>query len=343
MICLFARWPNSGKTLMTTLVTGDIHLSGNPRDYYRIETMRRLASLAKEWGVNNTIILGDLTEQKDRHNAWLVNQVVNVISLFHALGPVYVLQGNHDYLSDADCPFFGFIDHIPDVTWIKSPSRFDFSFGKALFLPHTRNYKRDWADLSHEHYKWAFAHNTFAGAQGDNGQKLEGIPIDVLPNNACVISGDVHVPQTICNLTYVGAPYTIDFGDKYEPRVLLIHDDGFESKPLGGPQKRLIDLEWSTDWQFFDDSKYHPCDIVKIRQKIPKSAIPKWPEIREQLRNTFRNMCTIDSITPVLLDDSKERTKLKRRDAKSDAQIMDEFAQAKNMDKATKKVGEGLL
>ena len=331
---------------MTTLVTGDIHLSGNPRDYYRIETMRRLASLAKEWGVNNTIILGDLTEQKDRHNAWLVNQVVNVISLFHALGPVYVLQGNHDYLSDADCPFFGFIDHIPDVTWIKSPSRFDFSFGKALFLPHTRNYKRDWADLPHEHYKWAFAHNTFAGAQGDNGQKLEGIPIDVLPNNACVISGDVHVPQTICNLTYVGAPYTIDFGDKYEPRVLLIHGDGYaiESKPLGGPQKRLVEFSWNSEWKFFDKGVLNPGDILKIRMSISKSAISKWPETRDYIREIFSGGdLIIDSIIPVLLDDSKERAKLKRRDAKSDAQIMDEFAQSKSMDKATKKVGEELL
>src|SRR5205814_1607714 len=91
----------------------------------------------------------------------------------------------------------------------------------CLFLPHTNNYKRDWKGLDFSKYQWIFAHNTFQGAN-IGPRRLEGIPTSIFPRNAKVISGDIHVPQHFGPIEYVGAPYRIDFGDDYEPRVLFL-------------------------------------------------------------------------------------------------------------------------
>jgi len=44
---------------MITLLTGDIHLSENPRDAYRFEFLGWLGNLIKRKSVERLIILGD--------------------------------------------------------------------------------------------------------------------------------------------------------------------------------------------------------------------------------------------------------------------------------------------
>ena len=96
---------------MNSLVTGDWHFSDNPRDDYRHAYMKKLMRLIKRKKVNNLIVLGDLTEEKDRHSAWLVNQVVLHFAELSQLCKIYILRGNHDYV-DPDTPFFSFLGHF---------------------------------------------------------------------------------------------------------------------------------------------------------------------------------------------------------------------------------------
>lgn len=341
---------------MKSLVTADLHLTANPRDRYRHETLRRLVTTAKKLGVEQTFILGDLTEEKDRHGDWLTNAVVDHITRFAELGPVTINQGNHDYSSDPDMPFFRFLRHLPSVRWIGRPTSCTYpGLGRVLLLPHTRSYKRDWEGVERKGYAYVFAHSTFDTTDLGHGRKAQGIPPEVFKGER-VITGDVHIPQTILipsspkhvsgSITYVGAPYTVDFGDDYNPRVIILDQQKLTSVPVPGPQKRLIELEPETHeepWQEGID-EVNKGDIVKIRVKVPRRSAPLWPAQRDELRKFWEKQgVVVHSITPVIAEELGRRVKIKARDQKDDEEVLTEFGKHRGVDKGTLTIGRKML
>lgn len=326
---------------MPTLVTGDLHLSPNPRDSYRHKIVRKIVRLAERLRVDRTLILGDLTEEKDRHKDFLVNRVVEHVRAFARLGPVIINQGNHDYLTDPDMSFFRFLRHLPQVRWIDRPTAFlADGLGRVMFLPHTRDYKRDWKGMSFKRYAYIFAHGSFTGAELGHGRMVtDGIPRKVFPRDARVISADIHIPQRVGNVTYVGAPYTIDFGDSYDARVLLIDDDRVKSIPIEGPQKRLIEFRGALDEIVGNEG-----DIVKLRVELARKDVPNWPALRNKLRDAITQQDMIaHSIIPKIVETKGTRVIIKKSIDKSDEQIMRDFAKSRSLDDGTLKHGERLL
>lgn len=244
------------------LVTADIHLSDNPNEEYRHAFMREFVAIAKRRKADRITILGDLTERKDHHSAVLVNKVVAHLKAMSDVAPVDILMGNHDYHNEGH-PFFEFVQHVQNIRWIGTPT----VIGKELYLPHTRDYKNDWKpyfDLFKQ-FNFVFCHNTFNGASVGFGRELEGIPL-FFPRGTRVIAGDIHVPQTLGPVTYVGAPYTVDFGDDYKPRLLAL--EGTTVTSLGVSkygQKRLVSID---DLSELDAAAVNEGDILKVRVAI---------------------------------------------------------------------------
>lgn len=332
---------------MKTLLTADLHLSSKLRDRYRVNTMHKLVQMATKKGVSQTVILGDLTEEKDRHSDWLTNEVVAVVRAFSKLGPVYILQGNHDSYSDPECPFFHFLRHMPNVRWFGRPTSFDTEgLGRVLWLPHTRDYKKEWAGIPFDGHAYIFAHCMFVGTKLGNGRVADGgIPIKIIPRSARCIAGDIHIPQTIGPIQYVGAPYTVDFGDDYKPRAIILDGDRQSDLSLDHlPQKRLIVYDGRPD----EVDQLDVCnegDIVKIRVHLPRSAVPIWPEQRDKMRAVHeKNGMSVHSIVPVI-DESVgvDRVPVREVDAKTDEQVLRDFARHRGLDKGTRRRGEKLL
>src|ERR1035437_1458498 len=142
---------------MTVLITADLHVSDNPRDDYRWAWLKKLPTLLRKEKIELLIILGDLCESKDNHSAELVNALVDHLYALAAVCPVIVLQGNHDYLSSPDNPYFRFLQRIEGISWIgrpipirdlkNVPATVSRSLGRAIFAPYSPNYERDWADI----------------------------------------------------------------------------------------------------------------------------------------------------------------------------------------------------
>ena len=227
---------------MTDLLTADWHLSDNPRDAYRFEFLeQRLPKLIRHYQISRLYLLGDLTEAKNHHSSQLVNRIIDGLLHIQDQGAeVFLLRGNHDSDADTDNPFFGFAGYFNDFHYIHQPTHFDGD----LLLPHSRDPARDWRDLDLAGVTMILAHATFTGAVGSNRAPLAGVapPSSTIP----IVSGDVHVPQKIGNVTYVGAPFSIDFGDDYQPRVLLRAGSKLTTVNLKGSQKRII-RNWPDD------------------------------------------------------------------------------------------------
>jgi hypothetical protein len=334
------------------LVTADWHFSENPRDDYRHKWQIALRKMIKRYSVSTLIVLGDLTERKDRHSAQLTNQVVDhFYKLAGICDNVIVLRGNHDYVLP-DYPFFRLLQRLEGVYYIgqpidgiNAPTPVFRSLGRHLWLPHTANPKKEWAGLDTQGAELIFAHQTFNGANVGFGRKLEGIdPDELLPGKARIISGDIHVPQSSgSRVIYVGAPYLVDFGDSFEPRILLLDSNGrTQSIQCSGPQKRLIEAASAEEAKRKCEKVAAEGDILKLR--IAVDSIERWPETREAIREWCTKQGLVPHIVqPLLKAKSSMASKQAVSAARSDSQVLTDYGKLRKVDEPVLKTGLSLL
>jgi hypothetical protein len=337
------------------LITGDIHLNDQVRDQYRHDWMRNiLPSLLRKHRAELLVVLGDCSDDKDHLSSWLVNQTVDHFTALANICPVIVLKGNHDYVV-ADNPFFEFLGKIEGITWVSTPkiaAELEIPKLSALFLPHTTNYQRDWKSLNFDAHSLIFAHQTFAGA-AVGPRKLDGIPTDIFPNGVKVVSGDIHQPQSFGPITYVGAPYLEDFGDLFDPRVLLI--DGTIFKPQltsiqsPGPQKRLVEIVWPNrkierPWTDYIKTKAQAGDILKVRIEIEPAQTPQWQSIKDEVRRWADQQGYHVHLIQPKVNTAGTKSMAKRKvGSKSDDELLEVYATARAVSEATLTTGKKLM
>lgn len=321
---------------MRLLISSDWHLDSGPLAAYRFDLIEKtLPKMIKQHQPEMLLFLGDVCERKDAHKAELVNRVTQVFHDLAQLVPVVALQGNHDYQSGPDNPFFGFLGRLEGVVWVGAPTPLTSietlpaglpDVPRAILLPHSSNPARDWAEIDFEQYDFAFTHQFFTGAVAESGFKLAGgTPLSIFPPHLRVISGDIHRPQTMGKLTYVGAPYAVDFGDDYEPRMLLMEDSKLISLPCDGPSKQLIHI------RTLDDLKkvggLLPQDILKVRVDLDPDQADRWPEIKEAVREWgAKRGLLVHQVLPVRQGNGSSMMKVDGASVRSDEELLRDYA-----------------
>ncbi len=325
---------------MSVLFIADLHLSDNPRDLYRDHFMRDLPNLLDKYKVHDLIVLGDLTEEKDRHSATLTNMVVHHMVACAKECRVHILKGNHDYV-DEEQPFFEFLHHFPTIDYHSTISEQQIrTIGRCLFLPHTHNHQRDWKGIDFDRYQYVFAHQTFHDADIGHGRiASDGIPLIAFKNGPVIISGDVHIPQRIQNLYYVGAPYTIDFGDDYQGRLLLHDADKLTSINIHTPQKKLVVI---TEMKDFKERIVQAGDVIKVR--VDDDVFDSLPECSDYVRKWAEdNGCILHAFqmyhADILIADERESIVQNR----PDDEILSDFAKQRGLNDQTLKTGQRIL
>lgn len=232
-----------------------------------------------EQQADELILLGDLTDAKDRHGAKLVNRLYREITNLERRYRVVIIKGNHDYYDPAH-PFFEFLGDTSDITFITEPRLLKLSIGSVYCVPAGAKW-----DFKIPKADYLFTHATFSGAKAENGATLTGVDPGVLDGfSGKVLSGDIHVPQKLARgkIEYVGAPYHIRFGDDFDPRVLLVGDDG-RTKDLKfpAPRKRVFVITKPED---LIDEYAARDDHVRVRCLLSRGHYDKWPGYKEEIR-----------------------------------------------------------
>jgi Calcineurin-like phosphoesterase len=333
---------------MPILISGDIHWSDDPRDAYRHEWVAWFLTQIKKHKADGVVLLGDYTEAKDRHSGWLVNKVVEHLHAMAQLCPVIALLANHDYLGDPASATFGLVSRIEGLTWVSTPkagkdlpAAFSMGLAPALFLPYTADYKRDWDPWMDRggfgNYAPIFAHQTFTGALGESGRRMEGVPVDIFPEDAMVIAGDIHVPQKLGPVTYVGAPYSIDFGDQFAGRILKLEGRKLTSVVYHGPQKLLLEIDDVSD---LNKDATNGGDIVKVKVNIADRE--KWAETKDAvMRWGEKQKVWVYSVVPVM-QKAKQRVR-GQVEARSDGELLGVFCKSRNLSESVAKTGRFLM
>lgn len=263
------------------LLVADTHFSKKPDDSYRFELFKWIREKQKKYKIRAVLFLGDLTVDKDLHPSSLVNRVVDGLCLLEQ--PVFVLMGNHDYI-DEKVPFFKFINEIPGVYYITEPGVIKIDRTKVLMLPHVKS-EADWEKAVSDagRVDYCMIHQAVAGAMSESGAILEGFDTKVLRKLKAkrIFAGDIHAPQKVGPVEYVGAPYHVHFGDGFKPRVLLLDEATGETKSLRppAPEKRMIRIRGVEE--FPTDLK--PGDHIKVEMELTRAELVDWSTYRQQI------------------------------------------------------------
>ena len=331
------------------LLISDLHLTDKKMDSYRWEIFDFVLSHYKKHDDKNLIILGDLTDSKDHHSAKLVNKIVEIMRMLVEHGmEIFILKGNHDYI-DPDIPFFEFLSQIQYVNYIKDPHVWLIQGEECLFLPHTRQPLADWAvNRIVEKYKKkasiVFMHQSVIGSVTSNGYLMErGLSPKYFGRfKGIVFAGDIHVPQEIGPVTYVGSPYSVRFNDHFKGRAVHIKPEGYvEFINTQIPGRRTIDMHKIEDLR---DSDANSGDQVKVRVHVKHSTtigdVLK-SDIERECKDLGFELCSLH-----LVKDKKFPLRKKRRNiqkTKRPSEIITSFSKQRGIDKTKQTIGRELV
>jgi len=261
------------------ILTSDLHLTDKPSDTYRFDIFDAICDWCEQYPISDIIILGDLTDKKDNHSGKLVNKIVNGIFSLTAYCDVNILMGNHDYI-DPENPYFEFLEVIPQAHFIDTPFFTFIDGASVLFMPHQKELTMPQIPVAYKHLDLIFIHQCVDGAIAETGKRLSGIdisPLSDLKPKGGIWAGDIHKPQRVGAVTYVGAPYNVRFGDKFTPRCVLLDPEDFTYRELffKAPRKHSVvlrDVEELVNYNFTEG------DHVKITIQLTKEEVPDWSE-----------------------------------------------------------------
>jgi hypothetical protein len=337
---------------MSVLLLADTHFTDRKRDAYRMASLPPAIGFALDsFRISDIVIAGDICEEKDRHPASLVNFVAEFVASLARRAVVWVVMGNHDYVNP-ESSFWKFLGQFPAVKYVDEPRIVRLAGGMpAVLMPHSSAFVDDWkyvqGQLGCKARRPAyFLHQTVEGA-ASYGHTLAGLNPALFAKTPAVFSGDVHKPQQIGNVRYVGSPYPICFGDDYVGRMLIIDDDEAEGPVIvdevlvNSPRK--IKVEASSLQDLPDDVRAG--DMVKVVVSVARSQIASWAELRAGVV-AWAEIKQVDLFGVEL----REKTRVRLTEAApsnvpilSEASVFSRYCDANSVSADKRQVGEAIL
>lgn len=327
---------------MAWLITSDLHLTDRPRDAYRFGLFPWLARMQRLYDTTATFILGDLTDQKDKHSAALVNKLVHEITGLQP--PVYVLMGNHDFI-DPENPFFKFLGCVEGLYFVTEPTWLEDH--KVAMIPHQPDQAAfDRAcGIIQPTAKAVFCHATFEGAISEtSGGRLTGLRASLVSQKApkaTLVAGDIHKPQRCGPVTYVGAPYSIRFGDDYTPRVLLIKGGKEQNLYFDAPRKWALTVRDADE--ILNNKDLKPGDQIRLTIEMAREEAVEHAAHKQRILAACKKVGIEVYGVELKINSSTRRERIKVGKARSPKDILASFCTAEGVASNVKKAGMELL
>lgn len=334
---------------MTILLATDLHFSDSPRDSYRFGLFDFLIAQRAKHKANLTLILGDLTNEKDKHSSRLVNSIVDGLVRLAAEAPVIILKGNHDYQSDPDSPFFDFLNRMKNIRFVVKPQTWITSEeSKLLFLPHFSD-ENAWDNFRlDKRPDYAFIHQTVTGAISESGRRLDGFSLKPLKRLKCpVFGGDVHKPHEIGPVTYVGPPYHVRFGDNFVPRCLVLNEETGKTRDIHFECPR----KWSITLRDPEDLKDHDYlrkgDQIKVTLELTREEITDWKNHKDLLAKSLSALGLVSYGIELKVQKAKKRKEVQDEVVamknRTPGEILGSFCNSEKLPRDIRKIGRKLL
>jgi hypothetical protein len=328
----------------------DAHFTDRPQDEYRwriFDVLEQHASSSKR----HEFVLwnGDLTMEKDCHSARLTNRIADRMQRLHERTGLrsIISMGNHDYI-DPSTPFFHFLRWCSFADFHTRPVVIGYESMQIMLLPHTRKPVAQWrrpsvlSELQDDALDFVFIHQSVIGSVTSSGYEM---PKGVSPSffdryvnkRARIFAGDIHVPQQVGRVEYVGAPYPINLNDHFAGRVLEIRPDDKQPRFIETeehfPRRRTIELAHATE---LNHHALRRGDQVRIRLQV-SGHDDDWSEQKRliscDLQDLGVELMSFQLVPKTRLP--KRATRQQREQiarTKSDPELLQEFANTRGLD-----------
>jgi len=224
---------NRRTTKPDTLLFADLHLHDrkefsqvtNSGLNSRLEEGLNILDQIIEWlepnGIRYLIFLGDVFELKDRVPNHILSEFKHRLEqILDKYIHVYFLVGNHDYnlLDYTTLDVFQDKIHLIDEPKLAMMDEL-LKYG-VYFIPYQRKWEdfiQAWNNIPYDYWgsqlKAIFFHQTLPGGIYDNGtQTAPGTWQPSYHSNLLYVAGDLHIPQKVGKIQYLGSPYPTKFG-----------------------------------------------------------------------------------------------------------------------------------
>lgn len=228
---------------------------------------------AAELGVP-LIDCGDLTNDKAILRAEVVNQLLKTMD--YALDKdvqITLLVGNHSLLNEKGTEHA--LNFLADYANVVSSNT---AFERYHFIPYQSS-NEEFVKILHKLPKdrIVIAHQGFKGANmGDYIQDRSSVdPKDC--EGYRIISGHYHRHQTLGEITYVGNPYTLSFGEANDgPKgYLVLYSDGSFKREYLDLRRHKIETWTIEGYNETHPLKLDPSHVLWVKLTGPKSELDK--------------------------------------------------------------------
>jgi DNA repair exonuclease SbcCD nuclease subunit len=204
------------------LIVGDMHVKLD-----NLEDSQRLFDLIYETTKNNAcsvVFTGDLTHSHSVLRLEVANLIKQNIKKLSSITIVGILVGNHDGSSPHSIEINSLRLLLGELTGVEIFDKPKF-FGNSRMLPFTAN--------NEEFVSWCneypddviICHQTFDGAQYENGfYAVGGVNPSLVPN-PLVICGHIHKETDLGRIKYVGSPRALNANEYNESKYIWLFDD----------------------------------------------------------------------------------------------------------------------
>jgi hypothetical protein len=258
--------------------------------------------------------------------------------------------GNHDY-KNRDFPFFRFIGKYQNVRL----HEFNFTASRAGvsvgFFPHIEDSKEVLQAVRNTSAEVCLLHCTVPGVVTSAGFVMDS-GVEIKGTNKLVISGDIHLPQKVGDVLYVGSPYQTtfgpDLGDKYDNRILLLEkgSDGVSLKSIPTDFPRKVIVSVSVQGELIDSSRVMEGDFVRFKVVgARKEDLMSWEEICDRIRRKYCSV-TIDAIVvDSVQSDKPTRKVLLRRGSvsRSEDTVFSDYCSKQDVVPVVRAFGERII
>lgn len=266
-----------------SLSVSDLHLTDKNADEYRWDLFPKVLVLIRLHRPKRVIVAGDILDAKDGHSGRLLNRVVDgLVTWAKEVDELILLHGNHDSLENSN-PYLYFLRHVPNIRYINHP----LVEGDEVFLPHSREPLVDWANIDVTG-KTVWAHVTVNGALAESMIPLQAqIEPSFFDKAKFCFSGDIHKPQQIGPVVYIGSPYQVRFGDNYQGGGILLKSDKWERFSLSFPEKLTFTIRTIEDMKAWLEQCPNTGieHQLKIKLQIDQGNIADWKATVAEAKN----------------------------------------------------------
>ena len=301
----------------------------NSRLLEGIDIVNQVGELARKYQVKRIFLLGDVFELKDRIPARIMILFADAIANYPC--PLTILKGNHDYAEDDYAPI-KLLLREGKIDFISEPDIYNYDYGTSfLMFPYYRKYdqfKEEWIKIHNREklsdIRFFLFHNTVPGSKFANNLKAEG-EFD-LPTMKGVryLAGDIHLPQRVGPIQYLGSPYQVDFGEEGQEKFVYLYKTNIDlltSVELNYPKFVSIELSEETGFPAFPREALEG-NYIKLKGEVLKEHKDYVEQTKISLMKQFNPRFVISAV--------KYRSEKKARieTAKDDHQaVLSEFLQ----------------